>query len=815
MEPTLSVPTASDGEDVAPHRLICELAQKTQIPAETLAEYRVTAKPDASVPKSIREREPHLPQRLPAVALPLVPLDGNAKPPAYTYRAADEWRTAKGTSVKWHSGRSQIADLHRVIAPGGAPTWERPLAIAEGLTDTLTAHHTILQYGINADVVGAPGVTRATVTAAEAAHRGVACILLLDNDDASRKAAEVAIRAYYARRSPDDGGLIMDVGKLLPQEADITDIGPEALSQLLANAPPVEWEPPPEAPSTTSGGCWEEHTDWWVASNGEPDLLEDAPRSGAAHWHYRNSLGLRVHLNSASADLRYNIRAHRYEMCWGDDRPNDIPAGWCEMTDKRRDVLFDDISLRCSFYTLEKGEDGHSRRYKPAEWRGAARDEAINALTAEVDPFVTDYLEVLPEWDGTRRLATLLHRVFRVDSDTPAELAEWAIASVLGVAVARAFRPNGYRHDETPVLVGPQDCGKSSLWEALCPRSEWYAGNVPLAARIDGDKKYCEAVMGRVIACCGELAGVGKAELADVKRRMTLAVFSYRLPFRRNSEQIVVRHALVGDTNDKECLPNDPTGNRRWVPIGVEPHPGQPPHKTPLEWAHSVIGPERDQLWAEALHRWDSGERPHLPQALKDVAREHAAPFRLTDELAEDWAARKVAACEQRGIKVRLADLASANDVPKDLNDRRIRKALRNIGYVPRNTNGERWWEPELDPSALVRLSAPNPDLSNRPQSEDVRHQQDQNEPPTNANCGDMTTPGTSALGALSRTDGNRNPPPEAAQDDEWDPQRLTAAAREMMNLPSGGHASDTAETPLPEHPTPADKLHGPDARLF
>ena len=119
MTKTLAAPPTETGEAGVPHWLICELAAKAQVPAETLIKDGVTAKPSATVPKRIREREPHLPARLPAVMLPLIPLSGEA-PEALTYRAANRWRTADDKSVKWHS-RCRIADHHLVIAPGGQP----------------------------------------------------------------------------------------------------------------------------------------------------------------------------------------------------------------------------------------------------------------------------------------------------------------------------------------------------------------------------------------------------------------------------------------------------------------------------------------------------------------------------------------------------------------------------------------------------------------------------------------------------------------------------------------------------------------------
>ena len=40
-----------------------------------------------------------------------------------------------------------------------------------------------------------------------------------------------------------------------------------------------------------------------------------------------------------------------------------------------------------------------------------------------------------------------------------------------------------------------------------------------------------------------------------------------RLAYRRDPEVALRRSILVGTSNDAECLPNDPSGNTRFVPI--------------------------------------------------------------------------------------------------------------------------------------------------------------------------------------------------------------------------------------------------------
>ena len=198
---------------------------------------------------------------------------------------------------------------------------------------------------------------------------------------------------------------------------------------------------------------------------------------------------------------------------------------------------------------------------------------------------------------------------------------------------------------------------------------------------------------------------MGRAEVEDIKRRLTLPAHNYRLPYDKAPSMVVMKHALVGDSNSTECLPNDPTGNRRWVPIEVAAPEDAPNDKTSYERITALVEECRDQLWAEALAAYIAGERPHVPPATKLTARLHVAKFRGTDELAEDFVARKVADCERAGVRVTLSGIMSGDDLPRELTSGRIRKALKSAGYRPRRTNAERWWEPVPDSELVTQVT--------------------------------------------------------------------------------------------------------------
>ena len=70
------------------------------------------------------------------------------------------------------------------------------------------------------------------------------------------------------------------------------------------------------------------------------------------------------------------------------------------------------------------------------------------------------------------------------------------------------------------------------------------------------------------------------------------------------------RFVMVGTTNNESDLPNDPSGNRRFVPVPLA-------HGTNVE---AFMSENRAQLWAEALHLYRAGERASLPTRIDALA---------------------------------------------------------------------------------------------------------------------------------------------------------------------------------------------------
>ena len=319
---------------------------------------------------------------------------------------------------------------------------------------------------------------------------------------------------------------------------------------------------------------------------------------------------LEVALAELGITARYNLRAMQAEISNGG-------GTWTKTTDRSSADLRRVIAGKYS-YRLARKQEIAPLKYGKDSW-----DEHLNALLyhRETDPF-RDWLEDLPKWDGTRRLAKLLPDCLGA-LDGP--LTRWAGTYLTLGAVQRTYEPGGLLR-EIPILIGPQRAGKSQLLTNLLPpeHPDWFSDSVCVS---DPAQKRLEGMLGRVIVELSELTGFRRAELESLKafisRRDDGAT---RLAYRRDPETALRRFILVGTSNDVECLPNDPSGNTRYVPIQC----GEGSHVEPYMDAHRV------QLWTEGLALYRNGERANLPRDLMSLQADHGERHRRKDAIIED-----------------------------------------------------------------------------------------------------------------------------------------------------------------------------------
>lgn len=222
--------------------------------------------------------------------------------------------------------------------------------------------------------------------------------------------------------------------------------------------------------------------------------------------------------------------------------------------------------------------------------RGVADCAAVVARDSTYHP-VRDYLKPL-QWDHVPRLDTFLETYFGATGD---KRYLRAVGSRFMIsAIARAFRA-GCQVDSVLVLEGEQGAGKTEAVRTLALRSEWCAGDLPDLR----DKDARLQLLGRWLVEISELKAIKESETEAQKSYLTQRHDTFRPPYARRAAQFPRQCVFIATTNEDEYL-RDPTGNRRFWPVRCG--------RIDID----ALARERDQLWAEAAHRFNAGEQWHL-----------------------------------------------------------------------------------------------------------------------------------------------------------------------------------------------------------
>lgn len=222
--------------------------------------------------------------------------------------------------------------------------------------------------------------------------------------------------------------------------------------------------------------------------------------------------------------------------------------------------------------------------------KGDASDALIAAAHANAYHPVLDYLSGL-HWDGTARLDHWLADYLHVD---PSPYAAAVGAKTLIAAVARVRDP-GCQVDTMLVLEGDQGVRKSSAIKALFG-ADWSRECIDVFAK---QQDLVMLISGAWAVEVAEFHSVRKADVAHVKGLISIRRDSVRLPYGRTMTDLPRQTIFIGSINPGESgYLADSTGNRRYWPVAVR-------DRIDVE----ALARARDQLWAEALHRYNLGEQ--------------------------------------------------------------------------------------------------------------------------------------------------------------------------------------------------------------
>lgn len=221
---------------------------------------------------------------------------------------------------------------------------------------------------------------------------------------------------------------------------------------------------------------------------------------------------------------------------------------------------------------------------------------------------VREYLESL-EWDGTSRIETALPGV------TPNAYTRLVARKVLVAAVARVFEP-GIKWDHTLVLYGSEGLGKTEWIDRMS--KGWNAS----LGRI-GDKDTLMAMQRSWVIVADEGHSLKKADHDAQKEFLTRTHDVFRMPYEKEMHAHP-RHCVIWSTTNDEIFLRRQEGNRRFLIVHCE-------NRLDFDaWTPEYV----DQIWAEAVRIWQSGERLYLSAIESLEAAEQRERFVEEDALA-------------------------------------------------------------------------------------------------------------------------------------------------------------------------------------
>ena len=138
---------------------------------------------------------------------------------------------------------------------------------------------------------------------------------------------------------------------------------------------------------------------------------------------------------------------------------------------------------------------------------------------------------------------------------------------------------------------------------------------------------------------------------------------------------------LVGSTNNRNCLPNDPSGNRRFVVVNVRAT------ERGAAGVRKYLETYREQLWAEAIHFYKMGIPAHLTESLKGLQSEANEQHRRRNDILEDkleaWLedAPRQFKLEQAARGAGLIENGDGGRLPSSRNQKLLARALTAQGY--------------------------------------------------------------------------------------------------------------------------------------
>ena len=228
---------------------------------------------------------------------------------------------------------------------------------------------------------------------------------------------------------------------------------------------------------------------------------------------------------------------------------------------------------------------------------------------------IRDYLNGLV-WDGRERIRFCLRHFLGADTD---EYTCQSLRLFLLGAIHRAFRP-GCKFEVMLCLVGGQGAGKSTFFRLLAVRDEWFSDDL---RKLDDENVYRKLQGHWIIEMSEMIATANAKSIEEIKSFLSRQKEVYKIPYETHPEDRPRQCVFGGTSNALDFLPLDRSGNRRFLPVMVNPEQAEV-HILDDEAASRAY---LEQVWAEAMAIYRSGDyklsfSPEMVRYLKEHQRD-------------------------------------------------------------------------------------------------------------------------------------------------------------------------------------------------
>ena len=246
----------------------------------------------------------------------------------------------------------------------------------------------------------------------------------------------------------------------------------------------------------------------------------------------------------------------------------------------------------------------------------------LNSLEPRQYHPITDYLDHLPEWDGTDRLTALARRV-SADGLWIQVFGIWMRGMVhQWTRITEHGTPaDNDANQLAPVLISTeQGLHKSTFCRMLLPPelSTLYTDKFELAGRQNLEFPLCR----HALINLDEFDRYSTAQMAKLKNLMQLGRMNVRRPHAVHFEQMQRTASFIGTSNTAELL-TDPTGSRRFFCQEVE---------HPIDCGTPV---DHQQLYAQILHELSAGQPYFMDRRTEEAVQQHNRSYYRASALRE------------------------------------------------------------------------------------------------------------------------------------------------------------------------------------